>query len=252
LCIPEMEWCILEEINKEEAFAPVVTLNDSIKIAVLFFIFYGIIVSLIMSRTVTKPISDLIAGVREIRSVNLDHTIDIKTGDEIELFAHEFNQMSTELRKSHSNLEEQVDKRTQEYQTAYNQLEEEMNERKKTDELLKNQQMMEEAYADILTVTNNTSDMESLLSAGLNSLMKYTNSPVGIIYLYNSQRNILIPKAAQCADKTAAGREFLSGEGIPGETAKKKKMIVVTDIPKDTVFRIESGLCETHQHTNGL
>jgi signal transduction histidine kinase/HAMP domain-containing protein len=249
LYIPEIEWCIIGEINKEEAFAPIVMLNNSIKIAVLFFIFSGIMVSLIMSRTVTKPISDLIAGVREIRSGNLDHTIDIKTGDEIELFAHEFNQMSTELKKSYSNLEEQVDKRTQEYQTAYHQLEEEMNERKKINELLKNQQTMEEAYADILTVTNNTSDMESLLSAGLNSLMKYTNSPVGIIYLYNSRRNVLVPKASQGADKIAASREFSPGEGIPGETAQKKKMIVVTDIPKDTVFRIESGLCETHPET---
>lgn len=50
-----------------------------------------------LAERITKPILTLTDGVREISAGHLEHKIDVKTGDEIELLAEGFNKMTGEL-----------------------------------------------------------------------------------------------------------------------------------------------------------
>ena len=113
-------------------------------------------------------------------------------------------------------------------------------ERKRIAENLRKKQDAEEAYTDILTVTNSTIDLNTIVTGGLSNLMKYTDSRLGVVYLYNRDRKALLPMVARGAEDAVAEQSFLCGEGIPGETAAKKATVVVTDL-RDTIYKIPSG-----------
>ncbi len=59
----------------------------------------------VLVRTVTRPISMLIAGTRAVAQGNLDTRIDIRTNDELEVLATSFNQMTVSLRRMTEKLQ---------------------------------------------------------------------------------------------------------------------------------------------------
>ncbi|MGH7795893.1 MAG: ATP-binding protein [Candidatus Binatia bacterium] len=79
----------------------------------------GAIVIVWVANRITQPIQELHGGVKIIRSGNLNHQVEIKTGDEIQSLADEFNRMAGELQASYSTLEEKVEQRTQELSALY-------------------------------------------------------------------------------------------------------------------------------------
>jgi len=243
--IPEMKWCVIADVSKEEALAPIAELNNTIFIITFSLIIIGLLVSIIISRSISGPINALSKGVSELKSGNLDHRLNITTGDEIELCANEFNEMSDKLRRSYSELESKVEERTKELTNANEMLQEEVEKQSLIDKKLKNKQTMDAAYSQLLTIAGKTIDLNTLLDLGLTNLMKYTDSPLGAVYLFDPQNNMLVPKITNGAMNSVSDRKFSMGEGIPGESAQRKTMVVVTDIPDDTIFRMESGLCES-------
>jgi len=113
-------------------------------------------------------------------------------------------------------------------------------ERKRIEENLRKKQNAEEAYTDILMVASRTIDLNTIVTEGLSNLMKYTDSPVGIVYLYKRDSRTLLPVVARGAEEAVAEQSFLCGEGIVGEAAAKKEMVVATDLA-DTIYKIPSG-----------
>jgi signal transduction histidine kinase len=72
-----------------------------------------------IARTITDPIVALTKGVGIIAKGDLNYKIKVKTGDEIEHLAAQFNAMTSNLKESYSNLEQKVGERTkQEHQRA--------------------------------------------------------------------------------------------------------------------------------------
>jgi signal transduction histidine kinase len=78
----------------------------------------------LLARGMVRPIRVLDAGAQRIGTGELDQRIDVRTGDELQALAEQFNRMSARLAESHAGLERQVDARTAElrealdYQTA--------------------------------------------------------------------------------------------------------------------------------------
>ncbi len=86
-------------------------LNNQILMAfMIFFVLISIVIVLTViisskySKYFTKPILALKSGVSEIGAGNLDHALDIKTGDEIEELGDAFNAMAQNLEKYIENL----------------------------------------------------------------------------------------------------------------------------------------------------
>ena len=79
----------------------------------------GSIVIVWASNRITAPIRELHRGAEIIRQGNLDHRVDIKTGDEIEKLAREFNEMAGELKNSYATLEQKVEQRTRQLSALY-------------------------------------------------------------------------------------------------------------------------------------
>jgi len=77
-----------------------------------------------LARSMVRPIQTLDEGARRIGAGDLHQQIDIRTGDELQGLAEQFNAMTAQLRESYAGLERKVDERTAEvtqaleYQTA--------------------------------------------------------------------------------------------------------------------------------------
>ncbi|GEM_PF-1744791 len=87
------------------------------------------------SKKITSPISELNRGARILGEGNYGYRINIKTGDELEGLAKEFNNMADHIKKSYSSLEEKVRIATQDLKDAYVEIEEKNRELKKADRL---------------------------------------------------------------------------------------------------------------------
>src|SRR4029450_11360557 len=68
-----------------------------------------------------RPIRTLDEGARRIGAGDLDQQIVVRTGDELEALADQFNRMTAQLRESYAGLERKVDERTRELKNALEQ-----------------------------------------------------------------------------------------------------------------------------------
>ena len=116
------DWLLFAEEPEDEALAPV--RNILYRTAALLVA--GIVVAFVASRflasALARPILRLREGATRIAGGRLDARIDVKTGDEIESLAQEFNRMAGQLQESYSGLEAKVAERTRELASARDQV----------------------------------------------------------------------------------------------------------------------------------
>ena len=84
----------------------------------------ALLASLYLARRVVRPLQVLREGVERIGSGDLNSHLEIKTGDEIETLAKEFNKMTAHLKEARTGLERKVAERTQALTIANEKLEE--------------------------------------------------------------------------------------------------------------------------------
>ena len=266
--MPGMGGTLIAEMSTEEAFAPVSRISDIMLLILVGLLFLGTTLAITLSGTITGPIERLHKGTEELISGNLDYRVGTSKDDEIGQLSRAFDDMTANLNESRAELEEYnrglegvVDGRTVELdrkvaeseqqrlaimniavdiEETNKNLESEVAKRKRIAENLKKKQSAEEAYTDILTVTSRTIDLNTIVTEGLSNLMKYTDSPLGVVYLCDRDHKTLLPVVARGAEDAVAEQAFLYGEGIPGETAAKGEMVVATDLT-DTIYKIPSG-----------
>jgi two-component system, NtrC family, sensor kinase len=121
--IPALGWTVFVEQPLEEAFEP---LRASVKRTVLLLmlgICLSVVASLMLARTMVRPIRVLQAGAAKIGAGHLGDRIDVRTGDELEGLASQFNSMASALQESYAGLERKVEERTREIEEKGRQLE---------------------------------------------------------------------------------------------------------------------------------
>ena len=112
--IPGFDWAIIVDRPVEEAYEPVYASMLRTSGLLLVGLGMALIASLFLARRVVRPVRILREGVERIGTGDLSYQLDLKTGDEIEVLADEFNKMTSRLRESYANLEHKVEDRTRE------------------------------------------------------------------------------------------------------------------------------------------
>jgi signal transduction histidine kinase len=116
--IESLGWKVFVEQSFDEVFE---TLNAAILRSVLLIVaglLISALVALWLARSMVRPIRVLQEGAQRIGEGNLEQRIDIRTGDELQQLAEQFNQMSERLRESYAGLERKVADRTAELQES--------------------------------------------------------------------------------------------------------------------------------------
>ncbi len=106
--IPGLGWAVLVERPIGEAYAPLY--SSILRSSVLLLLGFGmaLLASLVIGRRVLRPVEMLRQGVTRIGTGALDHRINVRTGDELEVLAESFNRMTAQLQESYARLERKV------------------------------------------------------------------------------------------------------------------------------------------------
>jgi len=107
-------WYIFTSQNPKETYASVNTLLNWIIFLGALGILLLLGLGLYAANHIVRPVQELQKGVKLIGYGNLNHRLDIQTGDEIQELADEFNEMAIKLQASYSGLEQKVAERTRE------------------------------------------------------------------------------------------------------------------------------------------
>jgi signal transduction histidine kinase/HAMP domain-containing protein len=112
--IPGFEWAVIVERPLEEAYEALYA--SMLRTSALFMIGLGmaLFASYFLARRVIQPVRILREGVERIGAGDLGFRLNLKTGDEIEVLADEFNRMTAQLQDSYVDLERKVEDRTRE------------------------------------------------------------------------------------------------------------------------------------------
>jgi len=109
-------WKVFVEQPVSEVYA---TLDAAILRTVALMLaglLFSILTAMWLARSMVRPIRTLQEGAARIGAGNLEQRIEVKTGDELEALAEQFNQMMVQLRESYAGLERKVEERTAELQ----------------------------------------------------------------------------------------------------------------------------------------
>ncbi len=115
-------WWVFVEQPLEEAFQPLYDSMLRAGLLVLLGAGLSILASLFLARRMVTPIRALQTGAARIGAGALDHRLEVRTGDEIQALAEEFNRMASRLQESHAGLEQKVRERTRDLSEALEQL----------------------------------------------------------------------------------------------------------------------------------
>ena len=112
--IESLNWNVFVEQPVAEVYAKL----DAAILRTVLLLLAGLVLSalgaLALARGMVRPIRTLEEGAQRIGAGDLDQRIDVRTGDELEALAGQFNRMSSQLRESYAGLERKVEARTQE------------------------------------------------------------------------------------------------------------------------------------------
>jgi HAMP domain-containing protein len=116
--IQPLGWWVFVEQPLGEAFEPLYASVARTVGLILAGVALSVVASFVLARRMATPIQALEAGAARIGAGALDHRIDVRTGDEREALAGQFNRMAERLRESYATLEQKVEDRTRELREA--------------------------------------------------------------------------------------------------------------------------------------
>jgi signal transduction histidine kinase/CheY-like chemotaxis protein len=157
--VAPLGWLVFVELPVAEAYAPLYSTIERSGILLLAALALALLSGLFLARRMIVPIQALRAGAARIGSGDLSQRISIKTGDELESLADQFNDMAGRLQESYADLEKRVELRTRELATL----------------------------GEVSQTVNSTLELETVLSTIVAKAVQLSETDAGAIYVYDEQ-----------------------------------------------------------------
>jgi class 3 adenylate cyclase/HAMP domain-containing protein len=116
--IAPLGWLVFADLPLAEAYQPLYASMLRTGGLVLAGVLLAVLAGLMLARRMTGPIRRLQEGAARIGGGDLSDRIEIRTGDELEALAGDFNRMAARLQESYASLEHKVEERTREVASA--------------------------------------------------------------------------------------------------------------------------------------
>ena len=121
--VAPLGWLVFVELPATEAYAPLYAALQRLALVLLAALGFAVLAGMFLAGRMVGPIQALRAGAERIGGGDLSQRIRIKTGDELEALADQFNDMAGRLQESYAGLEHKVEERTREVEEKSRQLE---------------------------------------------------------------------------------------------------------------------------------
>jgi signal transduction histidine kinase len=155
-------WYIFTSQDPKETYAPIQTLLFWVAgLGLLGMVLLAFFISYATGRLV-RPIMQLRKGAYQIAQGELQEQLDIRTGDEIEELASDFNEMAAKIKESYTQLEQKVAQRTH-------------------DLAAKNKELS--ALYTIASTLSKSLNLNELLDEALLTVLKIFGTEAGMIHL---------------------------------------------------------------------
>ena len=115
-------WLVFVELPREEAYASLYATIKRTGFVLLAALLLAALAGMFLARGLVVPIQALQVGAARIGFGDLRQRISIKTGDELEALADQFNGMAGRLQNSYATLERRVEARTSELAQSVSEL----------------------------------------------------------------------------------------------------------------------------------
>jgi signal transduction histidine kinase/CheY-like chemotaxis protein len=116
--VAPLGWLVFVELPLDEAYAPLYQALARSGALLLFGLALAFLSGLFLARRMVVPIQAIRAGAARIGGGDLTQRISIRTGDELEALADQFNHMAEQLQDSYAGLERKVEERTHQLELA--------------------------------------------------------------------------------------------------------------------------------------
>jgi GAF domain-containing protein len=164
--IAPLGWTMFVELPVEEAYASLYQALQRLAVVLLGASILAVLAGIFLARRMIVPIQALRAGAERIGAGDFTQHISIKTGDEFEGLAAQFNDMGARLQESYSGLEQKVEARTAE-------LSESLEQQIATSEVLR-------------VISSSPGELEPVFEAMLENATRLCQARFGEMFLHGS------------------------------------------------------------------
>jgi signal transduction histidine kinase len=212
-------WWVFVEQPLGEAFQPVYA--SMVRTAVVLLVFVGLAVaaSVLLARKMVTPIRALQVGAARIGAGDLGHRLDVRTGDELQALAEQFNEMTGRLQESYATLEQRVEARTRELSEALEQ---------------------QTATAEILRVISSSpTDVQPVFQAIVDSAARLCAAPFAALFLFDGETlgaAAWHSRSTEFTEHLARNRLRPSRETPTRLAALERRVVHVPDLLSDPAF----------------
>jgi signal transduction histidine kinase len=214
-----LRWTMFVELPVEEAYASLYAALQRLAIVLAAASIFAVLAGIFLARRMVGPIQALRAGAERIGGGDFAQRISIKTGDELEGLANQFNDMGARLQESYADLENKVEQRTAE-------LTETLEQQTATSEVLG-------------AISSSPGDLEPVFQTMLDNATRVCHAKYGQLFLYEEDKNAF--RAVATRDVPPAWSDFLAknplipaAPTVPlGRVAVTKAVVHVADATKE-------------------
>ena len=211
--VAPLGWLVFVELPRAEAYAPLYATIERSGILLLAALGFAFVAGLVLARKMVGPIQALRAGAARIGSGDLTQRITVKTGDELEALADQFNDMAGRLQESYADLEKKVDLRTHELAQSVAEL---------------------RALSEVSQAVNSTLDLQEVLTTIVGKAVQLSDTDAGAIYDYDeANKEFGLRSAYGMDDELIAAfkeRHIRIGDAGIGQAARQRAPLQIADL----------------------
>jgi class 3 adenylate cyclase/HAMP domain-containing protein len=219
--VPKLGWFVLFEQPMAQAMTPIRDQLMRIALLIGLGLAVAILAGTLLARRMLIPITALRAGARRLGGGDFSHRIDVRTKDELQELADQFNSMAGQLHETYAGLESKVEARTRDLAQSINEL-----------------KVLEEVGRAVAS----SLDLNAVLPTVAARALEITRADAVLIYGYdaaahrfNLSEAIGIERSSQRAqlsiDAVAIDKVAIdAGDSVLGDAARNGEPIAISDL----------------------